>query len=158
MIPNVKRLVGSAIRNRRRMLIRYDGKERSRVIEPHMLYYSRNGGMNLLAYQIRGYHSSKRKGSYWRPFQLSKIDSIYVTEETFQARQKEGYSAVSKLVRGDNLVSIDTSPDRYCYFNPAMFGPPTPAYLAATPSQMLQLAAKANATAGEQQPAETQTN
>lgn len=139
MIPNVQRLLTSAIRNRRRVLLRYDGRERSRVVEPHLLYSGSNG-MTLVGYQIRGYHSSRRQGAYWRPFQLGKIDHIYVTDETFTPRQKQGYETVSKVVRGAVVASVEVKPSKYSYFNPAVYGPPRPAYLAATPSLMVRLA------------------
>ena len=143
MIPNVQRLVASAIRNRRRILLRYDGRERSRVVEPHLLYYGADRTPTLVAYQVRGYHSSRRQGAYWRPFQLGKIDSIYVTEETFIPRQKQGYATVAQMVRGEVVSQVELVPSQYCYFNPTVYGPPTPAYLAATPSQMVRLAAAA---------------
>ncbi len=146
MLPNVQRLIVSAIRNKRCVLIRYDGRSHSRVVEPHLLYQSQDGGLTLLAYQVRGYHSSKRKGSFWRPFQLRKIDSIYVMAELFEPRIQQGYKAVSELIRGSSVARVDVAPSRYNYFNPARYGPPTPAYLAPTPTMMLRLAKEEGGT------------
>ena len=94
--------------------------------------------MIMLAYQVRGYHSSKRRGSFWRPFQLRKIDNITVTDEIFSVRVREGFRNVSKLIRGESLLSARLS-DPYDYFRPEICGPVAPAYLASTPSLMMRI-------------------
>ena len=94
----------------------------------------------LLAYQVRGYHSSKRRGSFWRPFQIRKIDAISVTEELFTPRMKEGYIKVCDLIQGTALVRVNGA-DAYMHFNPAIAGPPTPAYLTSTPTMLMRMIA-----------------
>lgn len=94
--------------------------------------------MIMLAYQVRGYHSSKRRGSFWRPFQLRKIDNISVTDEIFSGRVREGFRNVCKLIRGDSLLSVRLN-DPYDYFRPELCGPVAPAYLASTPSLMMRI-------------------
>jgi len=130
----------TAIRNKRRVLVRYDGRPQSRVVEPHLLYRSEAGNLTMVGYQVRGYHSSRRRGSFWRPFQLRKIDSMHVLDEVFDPRLKEGDSAIAATVRGTLMAKLETKPDRYTYHSTVPQGPPTPAYLAATPTLMIRMA------------------
>lgn len=145
MIPNLYKTIASAIRNKRRVVIRYNGRSRSRVVEPHVLYKSDEGDVTLLGYQVRGYHSSKRQDSYWRPFQLRKIDNIHVSQELFEPRLRHGYSTVMKSIKGRMLSAMECQPDDYRFFDARVYGPPVPAYLAPTPTLMLRMAREASA-------------
>lgn len=145
MIPNLSKMLASAIRNKRRIVIRYGGKSRSRVVEPHALFKSDAGEMGLLGYQVRGYHSPKRNENFWRPFQLKKVDSIYVSQELFEPRLGHGYAAVFRNIRGQVLASVGQQPDEYCFFDARVYGPPVPAYLASTPTLMLRMARESHA-------------
>ena len=128
VIPNVQHIIQAAIRNKRRLVLRYDGRTQFRVIEPHLLYKS-GAVISLLGYQVRGHHSSRRrKDAYWRPFQLRKMDSVLVSDELYEPRLKEGFAKVSTMIRGETLRSI-TLDDEISYFNSAVCGPPTPDYL-----------------------------
>lgn len=140
MIPNLYKTIASAIRNGRRIVIRYNGRPGSRVVEPHMLFKSESGGMGLLAYQVRGYHSSKRNGSYWRAFHLQKIDNIHVSQELFEPRVGHGYAAVSRSIKGEILAALQPEASEYRFFDDRVQGPPVPAYLAPTPALMLRMA------------------
>lgn len=140
MLPNLYKTIASAIRNKRRIIIRYSGRSRSRVVEPHILFKSEEGEVSLLGYQIRGYHSSKRNDSFWRAFQLRKIDGIYVSPELFEARLNQGYAAVAGRLKGEVLSSLVADADDYGFFDGRLYGPPVPAYLAPTPTLMLRMA------------------
>lgn len=141
MIPNLYKTLASAIRNKRRVVLRYSGRSRSRVVEPHVLFKSDDGEISLLAYQVRGYHSSKRNGSFWRAFQLKKIDGIHVSAELFSARVSQGYAAVAGSLKGEVMAALEGNPaDEYCFFDARVQGPPVPAYLAPTPTLMLRMA------------------
>ncbi|MGA8260747.1 MAG: WYL domain-containing protein [Arenicellales bacterium] len=148
MIPNLYKTIASAIRNKRRIVIRYNGRSLSRVVEPHALFKSEDGDVSLLGYQVRGYHSSKRNGSFWRPFQLKKIDNIHVSQELFEARLSQGYAAVARTLKGEVLSALECEPDDYRFFDARLYGPPVPAYLAPTPTLMLRLAREASAQSG----------
>jgi len=138
MLPNINEIVSSAIRNKRRLLLRYDGRSNTRVVEPHLLYRAENGAVTMVAYQISGYHSSKRRGTFWRPFQLKKVDSVYVMNDVFEARIAQGYESVSKLVKGEITSRITTDDSPYSFFRPGRYGPPIPAYLSPTPSVVMR--------------------
>lgn len=138
MIPNVQHFVAAAIRNKRRLSLLYDGKRKERIVEPHIIYVAEAKILTLLAYQVRGYHSSKRQGSFWRPFQLRKVDAISVTEELFLPREREGYIKVASLIKGETLLRVQHADD-YMYFNATIYGPPLPVYLATSPSLTLSL-------------------
>lgn len=148
MIPNLYKTIASAIRNKRRIVIRYSGRSRSRVVEPHTLFKSEDGEVSLLGYQVRGYHSSKRNGSFWRPFQLKKIDNIHVSQELFEPRLSQGYAAVSESIKNRMMTALACEVDDYRYFDGRVCGPPVPAYLAPTPTLMLRMAREAGTQGG----------
>lgn len=127
MLPNAQQLISTAIRTRRRLLIRYDGYAHARVVEPHMLYRARDGVLTLIAYQVRGYHSNKRRGTFWRPFRLVNIDSVYVTGETFSPRIRQGYKTVSDLINGESIAKVEVTPGDYDFFHRGAYAAPAPA-------------------------------
>lgn len=133
MIPNVQHIVASAIRNKRRLRLYYDGRPDDRFVEPHIIYISDQEIVMALAYQVWGHHSSRRQGPFWRPFQLRKIDEISVTDELFLPRIGEGYFKVAALIKGRTLLRVKDA-DAYMHFNTAIYGPPVPVYIATSPS------------------------
>lgn len=140
MIPHLYKTIASAIRNKRRIVIRYGTRSRSRVVEPHVLFRSVDGEISLLGYQVRGYHSSRRNGSFWRAFQLRKIDGIHVSPELFEARLSHGYATVAAKLKGEIMAALMGDADQYDFFDDRIQGPPVPAYLAPTPTLMLRMA------------------
>jgi hypothetical protein len=113
VLPKIQRIVASSIRDRRRLFIRYNGQAHGRIIEPHVLYRTPDGILALVAYQVRGYHSSARRGTFWRPFQLNRIDSISETAETFSPRVRQGYETVVALMRGETVAKLAIRPEEY---------------------------------------------
>lgn len=140
MIPHLYKTIASAIRNKRRIVIRYGSRGRSRVVEPHVLLRSEDGDVGLLAYQVRGHHSSRRNGSFWRAFQLKKIEGIHVSPELFAARLGQGYATVAGSLKGEILAALMGEAGEYNFFDDRLQGPPVPAYLAPTPTLMLRMA------------------
>jgi len=125
LIPNVQNILVAAIRCRRRLLLHYDGRVASRVVEPHIIYTSEENLLVLLAYQVRGYHSSKRHGPFWRPFLARKIEHISVMDELFEPRVEAGFFKVAAMVEGQVLLRVKEAGD-YTYLNTAVYGPPVP--------------------------------
>lgn len=129
MLPNLVPTLTAAIRNRRCVALYYDGQPESRTVEPHVLF--RAGAEPaaeavLVAYQIRGYHSSRRQGSYWRPFNLQKIDGLSVTQELFVPRLAYGYEKVLAAIKGEILVKADSKPTEYTFLGAGIYGPSAP--------------------------------
>lgn len=145
MIPHLYKTIASAIRNKRRIVIRYNGHSGSRVVEPHVLFKSDGGEISLLGYQIRGHHSSRRNDNFWRAFQLRKIDGIHVSAELFTPRLSHGYAAVAGSLKGEVLSAMVNHDDEYRFFDARTQGPPVPAYLAPTPAMMLRMARETGA-------------
>jgi len=144
MIPNLYKTIAAAMRNGRRIVIRYNRGSGSRVVEPHALFKSDSGEIGLLGYQVRGYRSSKRNGSYWRAFRLGKIDNIHVGQELFEPRVGHGYAAVMSGLKGEVLAALEPGAREYCFFDDRVQGPAMPAYLAPTPHLMLRMARESN--------------
>ncbi len=113
MLSDIRRTIASSIHNRHRLFIRYNGQVHARVIEPHLLYRTPDGILALVAYQVRGYQSSARRGTFWRPFQLDRIDSISATDETFSPRIRQGYETVVALTRGETMAKLVVTPEEY---------------------------------------------
>lgn len=129
MLPNLKNTVVSAIKNRRRLLIRYNGNKRSRLVEPHILYESENNHQILVCFQVGGHSSRGRPTPFWRPFRLKKVESVYVVDELFEARVAKGFNSVEASTRGTIELSVRTDRGEYNFFSSQVYGPPPPNYL-----------------------------
>jgi hypothetical protein len=129
MLPNLIPTLTAAIRNRRCVTLRYDGRKETRTVEPHLLFRATadpKGDVVLVAYQVRGYHSGQREGSFWRPFGLNKIDGLTVTQELFVPRLAYGYEKVLAAIKNEILVRIDPRPTEYTFLGTGIYGPPAP--------------------------------
>ncbi len=111
LLSNIQRIIASSIHGRHRLFVRYNGQAHAREIEPHVMYRTPDGILALVAYQVRGYQSSARRGTFWRPFQLNRIDSISATDETFTPRIRQGYETVVALTRGETLAKVVVAPE-----------------------------------------------
>lgn len=129
MLPNLKNTVVSAINNRRRLLIRYSGNKRSRLVEPHILYGSEKNHQIVVCYQVGGYSSRGRRPPFWRPFRLNKVESVYVVDELFEPRVSKGFKTVEALTRGEIELLVKIDDGDYSFFSPEIYGPPPPNYL-----------------------------
>ncbi|MDH3688428.1 MAG: hypothetical protein OEU36_02960 [Gammaproteobacteria bacterium] len=129
MLPNLGKIVETAIRNKRRLLIHYNGVNRTRVIEPHILFRTEDRKSGLVAYQVSGYSSRDREPPFWRPFQLGKVDSVVVLEEVFSPRVEKGFHKVRSAVKGEEVMVVDASPSEYYYLEPRVYGPPVPDHI-----------------------------
>jgi len=123
MLPNAVELIAAAIVNKRCLAIHYKDQRQLRVIEPHVLYRTKSNRGVVQSYQIRGHSSGGRVAPFWRPFQLKKITSIQMLDETFSPRIEEGYEKIRKLISGEIIGSVNTGNDEYFYYNPAIYGP-----------------------------------
>jgi len=113
VLADTLKFVTSAIQQRRRLAIRYNGQVNLCVIEPHILYRTQDGMLALVAYQKGSYQSSVRRGTFWRPFQLKRIDKIYATDEPFSPRVRQGYETVAALIAGEILAKLDLASDEH---------------------------------------------
>jgi len=123
MIPNAIELIAAAILNKRCVAIHYKDQHQLRIIEPHVLYRTKSNRSVVQSYQIRGHSSGGRVPPFWRPFQVKKISSIQLLDETFTPRVEEGFDKIRKLVAGEVISSVNTGDDEYFYYNPAVYGP-----------------------------------
>jgi hypothetical protein len=105
--------------------VHYDRRVAVRILEPHILYASESSVLMLLAFQVKGYHSSSRQGPFWRPFQLRKIDHISVTDELFEPRIEAGYFKVAAVLKGSVVLRVQEAGE-YVFLNTALSGPPSP--------------------------------
>ena len=57
----------------------------------------------------------------------------------FEPRAKEGFHNVCELIQGTLLEKVRVD-EEYSFFEPRVYGPPTPAYLATAPTLTLRIA------------------
>jgi len=107
MLPNILKLMISAIREKRCIAIRYHDQRHVRVIEPHVIYTHESGELIVDAYQTRGYSASGRPPPYWRPFRLKKINAVSMLKESFETRLAEGFSRDKDKYRRGLVAMID---------------------------------------------------
>ncbi len=91
MFP-IKNEIISAIRSQRKIQINYKN-EGVRLICPHACYVSSTGKTLVDSYQIAGHSNHSEKIPGWRPFDISKITSLQVLEDTFP--EAPGYNRLS---------------------------------------------------------------
>jgi len=76
----VKSTLCEAIKNRRQISMRYEGRER--ILDPYLIGTTTAGNEALRAYQVGGY--SERGGlPAWRLFTLSAISNVKILDTSF---------------------------------------------------------------------------
>lgn len=69
-----------------RQVISFVYKNRTRVVEPHLLGYDSDGDLTLSAWQLSG-----GSGQGWRDFHVSKLAGLSITGQTFSG-PRHGYN------------------------------------------------------------------
>ncbi len=115
MLPNILKILSEAIRDRRRVAIRYHGQREIRVLEPHAIYTNDRGELVADCYQVKGYSSANRTIPYWRPFRLRKIAAISRLKETFGPRVDAGFGASKPRYRKGLVAIVESSQPSHTY-------------------------------------------
>ena len=108
MIPNILKLLTTAIHEKHCVAIRYHDQRHVRVVEPHAIYTHESGELVLDAFQTRGYSASGRPPPFWRPFRLKKISAISTLKEDFETRAQEGFSQAKDRYRNGLVAIVDS--------------------------------------------------
>jgi predicted DNA-binding transcriptional regulator YafY len=87
MIPVVLKLLSKAAKERRRAAIRYDGQHHLRVVEPHVVYTDRDGGVVVECYQVQGHSTAGNPAPFWKTFRVTRIDAAFLLGTTFEAQK-----------------------------------------------------------------------
>ncbi len=129
MIPNVLQILTAAIREKRRVAIRYHDQAHIRVIEPHAIYTAEHGEIVVDGYQIRGYSSSGRQPPFWRPYRLKKINAVSLLKESFDTRTEDGFVSDKERYREKLLAIVDDRRKSFAFTSstlPEEMGPHLP--------------------------------
>ena len=102
MIPVVLKLLSKAAKERRRAAIRYDGQHHLRVVEPHVVYMDSDGGVVAECYQIKGYSTAGKPPPFWKSFQVTKIDAVFLLDSTFEVRNPNNL----RLAKSRRLIAM----------------------------------------------------
>jgi predicted DNA-binding transcriptional regulator YafY len=78
--------ISDAINGKNAVVITYNGEEKSRIINPYVVYNSTKGISSLDAFQVQGNSVSDTLLKF-KIFHVDKIDSIALHSDTFQIHE-----------------------------------------------------------------------
>ena len=90
-MADVLNLLIEATKSRRCAIIRYDGQQQIRVVEPHAIYTDATGNIIVDCLQTRGYSGPDTTFPFWQGFYLKKITSVFLLAIRFEVRLAEGF-------------------------------------------------------------------
>ena len=90
-MSDVLQLLIQSIRSRQCAIIRYDGQQAIRVVEPHVIYTHSSGNIIVECLQTRGHSGPDTRFPFWQGFYLKKINSVFLLNIHFEARIKQGF-------------------------------------------------------------------
>ena len=99
MLPNILKVLSEAIRDCRRVAIRYHGQREIRVIEPHAIYANERGELVVDGFQFR----------------LRKIAAVSRLKDTFEIRSAHGFSASKPRYRKGLVAIVESSIRSHTY-------------------------------------------
>ena len=118
----------AGVKQKRRVAIRYRDQERSRVVEPHVIYTDNQREVVAECYQIRGYSAAGRPTPFWRPFRIKKIAEAALLNESFAPRFREGFSPEKVKYRTSLMAMVGEQTESFVLpgVAPEAAGPPLP--------------------------------
>ena len=105
-MSNVLNILNKAIISGCVAAIRYDNQHHIRVVEPHVIYISRDGIILVDCYQTKGQQDAGEDKPLWKTYQLMNIDSIFLLNETFEARIDAGFTPTKQEYKGGLIAMI----------------------------------------------------
>lgn len=90
-MTGVLKLLIQSIQSRQCAIIRYDGQQAIRVVEPHVIYTHSSGNIIVECMQTRGHSGPDTRFPFWQGFYLKKINSVFLLDIHFEARIKQGF-------------------------------------------------------------------
>lgn len=90
-MSDVLKLLIQSIRSCQCAIIRYDGQQPIRVVEPHVIYTHSSGNIIVECMQTRGHSGPDTRFPFWQGFYLKKINSVFLLDIHFEARMKQGF-------------------------------------------------------------------
>ena len=91
MSENILKLLCQATNSNRCAIVRYGDQNYIRVVEPHVIYSEEDGTLLADCYQVRGHSKAMSKQGFWKTFELSKINSVFLMGNAFKVRAREGF-------------------------------------------------------------------
>jgi len=102
-------LFSQAIKDQRRVVLRYDDQHLVRIVEPHALYLDENNDIQVDAYQTRSGREGTNSERCWMTFALRKIDSLYHINKIFETRALEGFERTHTRYRKALIAMVKHS-------------------------------------------------
>ncbi|MHB8453735.1 MAG: hypothetical protein ACYDDO_03350 [Acidiferrobacterales bacterium] len=108
MAPDILKRLRQATKERRCAIMRYDGQQQIRVVEPHVIYTDQSGSVLVVCFQTRGHSDPGVSQPCWQTFHLRKIESVFLLDLNFKVRISEGFTPDRPEYR-NGLIAIATS-------------------------------------------------
>ena len=101
------KLLIQSIQSRQCAIIRYDGQQAIRVVEPHVIYTHASGNIIVECMQTRGHSGPDTRFPFWQGFYLNKINSVFLLDIHFEARIKQGFKPGRANYQAGLLAMVD---------------------------------------------------
>ncbi len=108
MAPDILKRLRQATKERRCAILRYDGQQQIRVVDPHVIYTDQAGNVLVVCLQTRGHTDPGVTYPSWQTFHLRKIESVFLLDISFEVRLSEGF-VPDKPEYHHGLIAIATS-------------------------------------------------
>ncbi len=95
MTPDILKRLRLSIKEKRCAVLRYDGQQQIRVVEPHVIYTDQDGTVVVGCFQTRGPGNAGAHSLSWQLFQLRTIESVFLLDIEFKARIAHGFDPES---------------------------------------------------------------
>lgn len=120
MIQSITTLLVKAIKEKRRIAIRYRKQQDIRVFEPHAIYTDKQGDVVVDGYQIRGPSKAGRSAPFWRPYRVKNVSAISILKEVFEARTKEGFTPNKPRYSSGLLAIVEQNKPAFVHSAPTL--------------------------------------
>ncbi|MHB8348110.1 MAG: hypothetical protein ACYDHM_13230 [Acidiferrobacterales bacterium] len=86
MTPDILKRLRQSIKEKCCVVLRYDGQQHIRVVEPHVIYTGSDGTVTVGCFQTRGPGNSNAHTATWQILQLRRIESVFLLDIGFKVR------------------------------------------------------------------------
>lgn len=111
MNPNTLAVLIQATVETRCIAVRYRDQHQVRVVEPHVVYCSKEGTIVAEGFQLRGTLDSTIASPSWVTLLLNNIDSIFILNTNFTPRIADGFLPDKPEYHINQIAIVNTSKD-----------------------------------------------